>query len=336
MASAGISSYRDRTSEFLSLSESLARTESRPGPSTVDPLRSKPDSSSSASARRSEFNKKASRVGLGIHETSQKIARLTKLAKSSSMFNDPTLEIQELTALIKSDIDALSLAVSELQALQNFEVSDRDLSKDSIVHSTTICDDLKSRLMGTTKQFKDVLTARTENLKAHESRRQIFSANTSQENRVTQHSSIVAEPPPWSSSLGPSTLSSGGVSNGSQLRRRLGSDVAPSHSMEVQMLQQTVPRQDNYMQSREVALQNVESTISELGSIFTQLATMVAQQGELAIRIDDNMEETLSNVEGARSALLRHLNRVSSNRWLMIKIFAVLIFFMLLFVFFVL
>jgi len=35
-------------------------------------------------------------------------------------------------------------------------------------------------------------------------------------------------------------------------------------------------------------------------------------------RIDDNMDETLGNVEGARSALLKHLSRVSSNRWLLI------------------
>lgn len=50
------------------------------------------------------------------------------------------------------------------------------------------------------------------------------------------------------------------------------------------MLQQVVPRQENYTQSRAVALHNVESTISELSGIFTHLATMVAQQGELAIR----------------------------------------------------
>lgn len=158
------------------------------------------------------------------------------------------------------------------------------------------------------------------------------------------------------------------------------------------MLQQVVPQQENYTQSRAVALHNVESTISELSGIFTHLATMVAQQGELAIRflllasicqicisylysgkfcdlsmdqmetitmlhkfsgldfpsplifdlldtdmsrIDDNMEESLANVEGARSALLRHLNQISSNRWLMIKIFAILIFFLLIFIFFV-
>lgn len=48
--------------------------------------------------------------------------------------------------------------------------------------------------------------------------------------------------------------------------------------------QQLVPLQDTYMQSRAEALQNVESTIHELGNIFNQLATLVSQQGEIAIR----------------------------------------------------
>lgn len=61
-------------------------------------------------------------------------------------------------------------------------------------------------------------------------------------------------------------------------------DNPPSQQMEMSMLQQVVPRQENYTQSRAVALHNVESTISELSGIFTHLATMVAQQGELAIR----------------------------------------------------
>ncbi|KAI5352993.1 hypothetical protein L3X38_005885 [Prunus dulcis] len=105
--------------------------------------------------------------------------------------------------------------------------------------------------------------------------------------------------------------------------------------MEMSMLQQVVPRQENYTQSWAVALHNVESTISELSGIFTHLATMVAQQRELAIGIDDNMEESLANVEGAHNALLRNLNRISSNRWLIIKIFAILIFFLIVFIFFV-
>ncbi|KAK9283808.1 hypothetical protein L1049_012062 [Liquidambar formosana] len=341
MASAGASTYRDRTSEFRHLSERLKKIGAAtavPDKAEEDPANSTP---SAPASYRSEFNKKASRIGLGIHETSQKIARLAKLAKRSSMFDDPIKEIQELTALIKDDITALNIAVSDFQTLQNMEIADGNYSEDRVVHSNTVCDDLKNKLMGATKQFQDVLTTRTENIKAHENRRQIFSTNASRETPFQHRAKTVTEPPPWSNSssapgsLQPSVPSSNGVQVGNQLRRRLAADNTPSHHMEVSMLQQVVPRQENITESRAVALQNVESTISELSGIFTNLATMVAQQGELAIRIDDNMDESLANVEGARSALLKNLNQISSNRWLLIKIFAILIFFLMVFLFFV-
>ena len=84
------------------------------------------------------------------------------VAKTSSMFNDPIVEIQELTVLIKNDITALNSALSDLQTIQNMEVADGIYSEDRIVHSTAVCDDLKSKLMGATKQLQDVLTTRTE------------------------------------------------------------------------------------------------------------------------------------------------------------------------------
>ncbi|KAK1297990.1 Syntaxin-31 [Acorus calamus] len=346
---ASVSSYRDRTAEFRSVSERLKRSVGgglAAGDGAVDGggagTSPATDAAAAVVAARSEFNKKASRIGLGIHQISQKIGRLSKLAKRSSIFDDPVMEIQELTMLIKNEISAINVALSELQVLQTTEIDLGNCSNDRVVHATTICDDLKSRLMGTTKQFKDVLTTRTENLKAHENRKQIFSTNVSRENPSSSHPKTVTEPPPWSNvsnasgNLPSLVMPPSGGQNVNQLRRRTASESTSSHSMEVSMLQQVVPRQENYIQSRSVALQNVESTISELGGIFTQLATMVAQQGEIAIRIDDNMEESLMNVENARSALLQNLNRISSNRWLLIKIFVILILFLMVFVFFVL
>ncbi|KAI3734935.1 hypothetical protein L6452_14417 [Arctium lappa] len=349
MVSAGASTFRDRTSEFRSLSDTLkkfGRISAANPDRSYQQQQNDPSTSSklplTPSSYRSEFNKKASRIGLGIHETSKKIARLANLGKKSSIFDDPLKEIQELTALIKNDITALNVAVSDLQTLQNMEIADGEYSEDRVVHSTAVCDDLKNKLMGATKKFQDVLTARSENIKAHENRRQIFSTNIARGNPLQQQTKTVMEPPPWSSpsrSSGnqlPSESSGTGVQVGNQLRRRLAADNTPSQHMEASMLQQqqVVPQQETYSQNRAVALQSVESTITELSGIFTNLATMVAHQGELAIRIDDNMEETLSNVEGARGALLKHLNRISSNRWLIIKIFAILIFFLIIFLFF--
>lgn len=84
------------------------------------------------------------------------------MAKRTSVFDDPTMEIQELTAVIKQDITALNSAVVDLQLLCNFRNDSGNISSDTSSHSTTVVDDLKNRLMSTTKEFKDVLTMRTE------------------------------------------------------------------------------------------------------------------------------------------------------------------------------
>uniref|UniRef100_A0A0D6QXR7 t-SNARE coiled-coil homology domain-containing protein n=1 Tax=Araucaria cunninghamii TaxID=56994 RepID=A0A0D6QXR7_ARACU len=333
------SSYRDRTGEFQTVVERLRKSYSS---ANFSQSNGSTDGAASAATRstgslQSEFNKRASRVGFGIHQTSQKLAKLAKLAKRTSVFDDPTVEIQELTAVIKQDITALNSAVADLQVLCNSQNESGSISKHTTEHSTTVVDNLKNRLMSTTKEFKEVLTMRTENLKVHENRRQLFSASASKDSGnpfvrqrpLASASSTSASPPPWAN----------GSTSTSQIfnpRRQSIGEPSASPRMQTQLQQQQmVPLQDSYMQSRAEALQNVESTILELSNIFTQLATMVSQQGELAIRIDENMDDTLANVEGAQGALLKYLNSISSNRWLMIKIFFVLVIFLLIFVVFV-
>ena len=70
--------------------------------------------------------------------------------------------------------------------------------------------------------------------------------------------------------------------------------------------------QDQYLSARSEALQNVERTITELGGIFQQLATMVAEQGELAVRIDENVNESVANVDNAQTQLLKYMNSITS------------------------
>ncbi|KAG5564638.1 hypothetical protein RHGRI_000732 [Rhododendron griersonianum] len=296
------SSYRDRTQEFLSVAEKQRKS--------FASVQNPPSSSSSN----------------GI------------VAKRSSVFDDPTTEIQELTAVIKQDITALNSAVVDLQFVCNSQNESANISTDTTTHSATVVDNLKNRLMSATKEFKEVLTMRTENLKVHENRRQLFSATSSKDAAnpfVRQRplasrsaASTSASPPPWANES----------ASQSQLfpRKQADGESQPLlQQQQNQQQQQMVPLQDSYMQSRAEALHNVESTIHELSNIFTQLATMVSQQGELAIRIDENMDDTLANVEGAQGQLVRYLNSISSNRWLMIKIFFVLMAFLMIFLFFV-
>ncbi|CAA2982407.1 syntaxin-32 isoform X1 [Olea europaea subsp. europaea] len=152
-------SIRDRTQEFLGIAERVKKSySSQNGPSSSG---SKPLGPQTM-AMQSEFNRKASKIGLGIHQTSQKLSKLAKLAKRTSVFDDPTMEIQELTAVIKQDITALNSAVVDLQLLCNSRHGNSNISSDTTTHSTTVVDDLKNRLMSATKEFKEVLTMRTE------------------------------------------------------------------------------------------------------------------------------------------------------------------------------
>lgn len=64
------------------------------------------------------------------------------------------------------------------------------------------------------------------------------------------------------------------------------------------------------------------------------LQKVVEPAFSLCCRIDANVEDTQLNVEAAHMEILKYFQSVSSNRWLMIKIFLVLVVFFIIFVVF--
>ncbi|KAK9810542.1 hypothetical protein WJX72_012432 [[Myrmecia] bisecta] len=173
---------------------------------------------------------------------------------------------------------------------------------------------------------------RTESLKVHQERRSLFTTTPSSSSGAAgqaasglgRNSSVPLFP----------TSGVKGNLQGDSARSGLPSEQQPL-LQPAQQQQQLLAPQDGYLTSRAEALQNVESTIVELGGIFQQLAQMVQEQGEMAARIDENVDDTLANVDSAQAQLLRYLNSISSNRWLLLKIFFVLMVFLVIFVVFV-
>lgn len=108
----------------------------------------------------------------------------------------------------------------------------------------------------------------------------------------------------------------------------------PRQNQQQQQQMMLYDESDNYVQQRAETMQNIESTIVELGGIFQQLAHMVKEQDEMVERIDSNVQDAEMNIEAAHGEILKYFQTVSKNRWLMIKIFGVLIFFFIFFVIF--
>uniref|UniRef100_A0A673ARB5 Syntaxin-5 n=1 Tax=Sphaeramia orbicularis TaxID=375764 RepID=A0A673ARB5_9TELE len=249
-----------------------------------------------------------------LSNTFAKLEKLTILAKRKSLFDDKAVEIEELTYIIKQDINSLNKQIAQLQDLVRSRGAPG--GRHIQTHSNTIVVSLQSKLASMSNDFKSVLEVRTENLKQQRSRREQFS-----------------QPPVASSPLMANNFSESSVLMQDE-SRSLG-DVAIDMDSQTNPLQlQLIDEQDSYIQSRADTMQNIESTIVELGSIFQQLAHMVKEQEETIQRIDANVEDTQLNVEAAHTEILKYFQSVSSNRWLMIKIFLVLIVFFIVFVVF--
>lgn len=242
------------------------------------------------------------------------------VAKRKSLFDDRAAEIQELTYIIKGDLNSLNQQIAQLQDVskrQRHSNSGKHLQS----HSSSVVLALQSKLASMSTDFKQILEVRTENLKHQKNRRDQFSqgmVNSTMPPSVVNHnqnSVLLQEQDSVSINFDNTAM------------------MLPGQQSQQSLLMQD--HTENYLQSRAETMQNIESTIVELGGIFTQLATMVKEQEEMVERIDSNVADAELNIDAAHAQILKYFQSITSNRWLMIKIFAVLIFFFIFFVMFV-
>ncbi|XP_040571420.1 syntaxin-5 [Lepeophtheirus salmonis] len=291
----------DRTDEFRSILRSMRDKRMMPPNSNI---RNKHPQDLIHSSR--EFMKIAGQIGRDIGGTYAKLEKLSLLAKRKTIFDDNPADVQELTYVIKDDMNALNKQISQLQMIAKAGPQGNRYGPQVASHSKGVVVSLQSKLANMTSDFKKILRVRTENLKESKTRQEKFSYNTPQ---PTLNGSVLADE----------------------------EDNKAATSFAIDMLQsdsQQLMKPHNHLQSRAEAMENIESTIVELGGIFNQLAHMIKEQEEVMVRIDSNIDETGLNVEAGHGEILKYFQSVTSNRWLMIKIFGVLIFFFIFFILF--
>ncbi|KAH8410421.1 hypothetical protein KR215_004049 [Drosophila sulfurigaster] len=314
-----IMAARDRTGEFANAIRSLQSRNITRAVNIRDPRKAKQVQSYS------EFMMVARFIGKNIASTYAKLEKLTMLAKKKTLFDDRPQEIQELTYIIKGDLNALNQQIARLQDISKDQRRTSN-GKHLVSHSSNMVLALQSKLASMSTDFKQILEVRTENLKHQKTRRDQFSqgpgplaAHTVSPSTAKQGSLLLSEE---------NQAVSIDMSDTSPL---LG--PSPAHLQQQQQLA-IYDESDTYVQQRAETMQNIESTIVELGGIFQQLAHMVKEQEEIVERIDTNVADAELNIEAAHGEILKYFQSVSKNRWLMIKIFGVLIFFFLFFVVF--
>jgi syntaxin 5 len=313
-------SIQDRTDEFRSILAQAQRkqAQSKTGAQKQSLLtaQEKSQANGSPQRQRSEFARNAAEVARGVGSTMQKLERLSQLAKRKTLFDDRPVEFDELTFVIKQDF-------------KQHPKSKPGVDQEG-EHNSNVVLLLKDKLQNVGTNFKDVLEVRTKNMQASRSRTEQFLSTAASQS----HSSL--DPGRTDSPLyqTPSrSRSPGGFRNTNAAQQDLlslepsGSSAlargGPQSDAQLLLMEEAQP-QNTYIQERGRAIESIESTIQELGGIFSQLAQMVSEQGEQIQRIDANTEDVVDNVEGAQRELMKYWSRVQGNRWLVAKMFGVL------------
>mmetsp|Transcript_20353 Transcript_20353/g.47713 ORF Transcript_20353/g.47713 Transcript_20353/m.47713 type:complete len:425 (+) Transcript_20353:187-1461(+) len=98
-------------------------------------------------------------------------------------------------------------------------------------------------------------------------------------------------------------------------------------------MMQLIPDQD-YLRDRADAMEQVESNIVELGAVYNRLATMVHEHKDMVQRVEDNVDEANSMINLSLNTLTDTLTNLQSNRGLALKIFSILVVFIISFIVF--
>lgn len=299
-------------------------------------------------------------IARDLYLTYQKLEKINLLAQKKTIFDDEesSRELNELVYIVKQDITSLNQQIEQLRQLQLESMQARNSGGSNVrSHTKNVVLTLQQQLASISSSFKSTLELRTQNMKKQKQRREQFT------NAPTMNTPLMAQSSaalvggggglrPQSAGGGPggpgglhqsrsaSSLSTvinlddaNGSGSSSALEPR-GHRHNNSATIQTQTLLQFEDQTNSYLEERANTMQSIESTIVELGTIFSQLTTLVHQQEEMITRIDANVSDTMMNVEAAHQSLLQYLQSVTSNRWLVIKVFGILFVFFIIFVLF--
>ncbi|EAA10093.5 AGAP008756-PA, partial [Anopheles gambiae str. PEST] len=160
---------RDRSGEFASAIRSLQGRNIQRAVNLKDPRKAKHMQSYA------EFMMIAKHIGKNIASTYTKLEKLTLLAKKKTLFDDRPAEIQELTYIIKGDLNSLNQQIARLQEVSKSQRRSTSNGKHLLSHSSNMVVALQAKLANMSSDFKQVLEVRTENLKQQKTRRDQFS-----------------------------------------------------------------------------------------------------------------------------------------------------------------
>eukprot|EP01084_Bolivina_argentea_P235086 395690_1 len=362
---------RDRTKEFFATVDSFqqlghssqTKRTNAPSPSKL---------SKQSIEQSSQIRNLANQIAETIEQVEQKIIELQQLAKLTSNFRDERPKIQSLMFNIKKDIDGLNINLKTLKTFLSQSFSNISSDHNIISYHKSLLNVLTTRYGQLAKSFSTACEISTKHLQRQKRQREKFGFGPNKKksfrkvplNRLQKR--IIAKKNEYINTNDnlPKRDKSKSIQTGrmhqsvhrNRIRNRrtknnmnnngstsetealLASDSLVGHQLKnasQSQSQMLVYQESQYNEQRAVETEAIEGQLTEISQMMGKLAMIVDEQRQTIIQIGDNVDDSIQHVEGAIEQLQKYLSTLSGNRWLMIKIFALLIFLAIIFTIFI-
>ncbi|KAJ6230507.1 syntaxin-5 [Anaeramoeba flamelloides] len=308
---ATLSHYNNRTSEFFRIAQNIQ--ENRSNLQTQEPV----EKTKILNKNYDKFFQQASVIENYLQKSRNYLQELSRLSQESNLLQNHTSQIHFLSKEIKANIQTISQNLINLKKLCTKTSIE---SNQSFKHRILVFESLKNELTKLTKSFQVALEKETEILEKQEQRKsQFMSPNRSFMNfanpqNTLSYSTDQSQTPFEVEIIDPDE-------NNYQ-----------NQNWNNHQNQRSTFRNRSYNEARVNVVEEIESTISEIGTVFEKMSSIVESHDHHINWIDQNMDETLYNINQGENELRKYFKSITSNRGLIIKIFAILIIFIIIFV----
>ena len=242
---------------------------------------------------------KCNRLLIQLKEVENNINQLSSMSKKSSSFNNSHVKISNATMNIKKSLIEIENDISQIKSK---ELTNQKINKFSKLLLQNSIDILNSRISDLTVKFKKLLELQANKIKQIETRKNF---------------------------LNPSSKRN--INNNNTFNEYI-TDLSKDNYNEEDVLLEVketkqIQEQNNsqYYQNRLKEVQIIEKTMSEISGMMNRLSQTINEHAYIIENIRQNTDIALEHVEKGEKEVKQILESVKNNRWLLIRIFMILI-----------
>ena len=237
---------------------------------------------------------KCNRLLIRLKEVENNIIQLSSISKKSSSFNNTHMKISNAVMDIKKSLIEIEHEISEIKSK---ELSNPKINKFSKLLLQNSLDILNSRISDLTMKFKKLLELQASKIKQIEDRK-IRLTPSSKRNINNTINEYITD---------------------------LSNDNYNEEDVLLEVKEQRQTMESKYYQNRLKDVQAIEKTMGEIAGMMNRLSQMTYEHSLIIDNISKNTDIALVHVEKGEKEVKKILDNVKNNRWLLIRIFMIII-----------